>query len=95
MTLTTADVKHITYLSRLAINPETIPNYVQDLSDILDLVIQMNRVDTIGIEPMAHPLETSQRLRPDEITEVNQREIFQSGAPEVEAGIYLVPKVID
>lgn len=95
MTLTAADVKHITYLSRLAINPETIPNYVQDLGGILELVAQMNRIDTTGIEPMAHPLEASQRLRPDEITEVNQREIFQSSAPEIEAGIYLVPKVID
>lgn len=95
MELKTADVKYITYLARLAIDPETIPNYVHDLSCILKFVEQMNKVDTIEIEPMAHPLETSQRLRPDEITEVDQREIFQSGAPEVEAGIYLVPKVID
>lgn len=95
MELKTADVKYITYLARLAIDPETIPNYVHDLSCILKFVEQMNKVDTTEIEPMAHPLETSQRLRPDEITEVDQREIFQSGAPEVEAGIYLVPKVID
>ncbi|MGR6036173.1 MAG: Asp-tRNA(Asn)/Glu-tRNA(Gln) amidotransferase subunit GatC [Candidatus Nitrosoglobus sp.] len=95
MELKTADVKYITYLARLAIDPETIPNYVHDLSCILEFVGQMNKVDTTEIKPMAHPLETSQRLRPDEITEIDQREIFQSGAPEVEAGIYLVPKVID
>jgi aspartyl-tRNA(Asn)/glutamyl-tRNA(Gln) amidotransferase subunit C len=95
MALKTADVEYITYLARLAINPEAVPNYGHDLSCILEFVEQMNKVDTTGIEPMAHPLETSQRLRPDEITEIDQREIFQSSAPEVEAGIYLVPKVID
>jgi aspartyl-tRNA(Asn)/glutamyl-tRNA(Gln) amidotransferase subunit C len=68
---------------------------VRDLSRILEFVEQMNKVNTTGIKPMAHPLEAIQRLRPDEITETNQREIFQSGAPQIEAGVYLVPKVID
>jgi aspartyl-tRNA(Asn)/glutamyl-tRNA(Gln) amidotransferase subunit C len=95
MALKTADVEYITYLARLAIDPEAIPNYVRDLSRILEFVEHMNKVDTTGIKPMAHPLETIQRLRPDKITEVDQREIFQSSAPAIEAGIYLVPKVID
>lgn len=95
MALKTADVEYIAYLARLAIDPETIPDYVRELSHILEFVEQMNKIDTTGIEPMAHPLETIQRLRPDEITEADQREVFQSSAPKVEAGIYLVPKVID
>lgn len=95
MALKTADVEYIAHLARLAIDSEAIPNYVHDLSRILEFVEQMNKVDTTGIEPMAHPLEATQRLRPDEVTETDQREIFQSTAPAVEAGVYLVPKVID
>ena len=55
----------------------------------------MNQIDTQGIEPQAHPLDAKQRLRNDEVTEINQRELFMSIAPETEAGLYLVPKVID
>ncbi|QBQ53304.1 Asp-tRNA(Asn)/Glu-tRNA(Gln) amidotransferase subunit GatC [Nitrosococcus wardiae] len=95
MALKTADVEYIAHLARLAIDAEAIPNYVRDLSRILEFVEQMNKVDTTGIEPMAHPLEAIQRLRPDEVIEIDQREIFQATAPQVEAGVYLVPKVID
>ena len=61
----------------------------------MQFVEQMNTVDTSGVVPMAHPLDAHQRLRPDEVTETDQRELFQAGAPLVEAGLYLVPKVIE
>ena len=65
------------------------------LSNILKMIAQLNEVNTDGIEPLAHPLEASQRLRADVVTERNNREAYQSIAPAVENGLYLVPKVID
>ncbi len=95
MPLEKADIEKIAHLARLKIEAEDIPLYARHLSGILELVEQMNEVNTEGVEPMAHPLEMSQRLRPDEVTETNQREKFQKIAPQVEAGLYLVPKVIE
>ena len=95
MSLDRDDVVKIAHLARLAIDEADIPRYARELSNILALVEQMNRVDTTDVEPMAHPLDTSQRLRPDVLTEDDQRELFQTNAPQVEAGLYLVPKVID
>jgi aspartyl-tRNA(Asn)/glutamyl-tRNA(Gln) amidotransferase subunit C len=69
--------------------------YLKDLSDILEFVAQMNAVDTEAVTPMAHPLDLPQRLRADEVTEENQRDLFQAIAPLTEAGLYLVPKVIE
>ena len=95
MSLGSAEVAKIAHLARLAISEVDIPVYARNLSSILELVAQMNAVDTTGVEPLAHPLEMAQRLRPDEITESNQREQFQLIAPSVEAGLYLVPQVIE
>lgn len=95
MPLSRKDVENIAHLARLGLAEEDIPRYVRELSSILDLVEQLQRVDTAGVSPMAHPLEASQRLRPDEVTEVDQRELFQSVAPLTEAGLYLVPRVIE
>ena len=95
MALTKEDVVNIAHLARLAIDAKDIPEYEKNLSDILGLVEQMNQVDTENVEPMAHPLDAVQRLRDDEVTEANEREHFQSIAPETEAGLYLVPKVIE
>jgi aspartyl-tRNA(Asn)/glutamyl-tRNA(Gln) amidotransferase subunit C len=96
MPLERHEVEKIAHLSRLSLSEEQIPFYASNLSKILDLVTQMNQLDTENILPLAHPLEhLTQRLREDEVTEVNQRELFQSIAPKVEAGLYLVPKVID
>jgi aspartyl-tRNA(Asn)/glutamyl-tRNA(Gln) amidotransferase subunit C len=95
MSLTRSDVERIAHLARLAIAETDIPKYAENLSNILDLVAQMNAVDTTQVAPMAHPFDVSQRLRADEVTEDNQRERFQSIAPQVEAGLYLVPKVIE
>lgn len=94
-TLTTKDVVKIAHLARLAIDEQEAPRYVHDLSNILNLVEQMNQINTESVQPMAHPLDVSQRLRTDTVSEKDQRELFQSVAPQVEAGLYLVPQVID
>ena len=95
MSLNRREVEKIAHLARLAIGDEDVPAYAGNLSAILDLVAQMNQVDTHGVVPMAHPLDMPQRLRADQVTEQDQREEFQSVAPQVEAGLYLVPKVIE
>lgn len=95
MTLKTEDVKNIAHLARLAIDDDAIEHYAQDLSNILDLVDQMNQVNTDDVQPMAHPMDAHQRLRPDEVREQNQRDKFQSIAPDVDSGLYRVPKVIE
>ena len=95
MTLERSDVEKIAHLARLAISEEECSRYAADLSNILDLVAQMDAVDTVGVAPMAHPLHMVQRLRPDTPTESDQRERFQSIAPLTDAGLYLVPKVIE
>ena len=95
MSFERSDVEKIAHLARLAIREEDIGAYVGNLSNIFSLVDQLNAVDVTGVAPMAHPLDASQRLREDNVTESNQRELFQSIAPQVEAGLYLVPKVIE
>jgi len=95
MALDAADVEKMAHLARLGINAEDIPGYTRNLTDILAFVEQLNSVDTNGVEPLAHPLEATQRLRPDEVTETNNREHFQEVAPETESGLYLVPQVIE
>lgn len=95
MSLDADEVKKIAYLARLKIEAADIPGYVSSLSDILDLVAQMNAVDTAGVTPMSHPLDAVQRLREDVVTEGNQRELFQAIAPKTEDGLYLVPQVIE
>lgn len=88
-------VQKIAHLARLAIEPQALPEYAKNLSNILTLIDQMNSIDTTHIEPMAHPLTMSQRMREDKITEPNQREALQQLTPFTESGLYLVPQVID
>lgn len=95
MSLTRADVEKIAHLARVAIREEDIPAYAENLSNILALVEQMEAVDTAGVDPLAHPLDAVQRLRPDVVTESDLRDDFQSVAPRTEDGLYLVPKVIE
>jgi len=95
MSLDRSDVDKIAHLARLAIAEEEKDRYAADLSNILSLVEQMNAVDTEGVSPMAHPLRMVQRLRSDEPTEPNQRELFQQIAPATEDGLYLVPRVVE
>jgi len=95
MTLKKEDVRKIAQLARLQIDEDAIDQYATDLSNVLALVEQMNEVDTSAITPMAHPLDASQRLREDKVTESNLRDKFQSIAPDVEKGLYRVPQVIE
>ncbi len=95
MSLTTDDVKKVARLARLAISEGEVQAAHTQLSNIFGLIEEMRAVDTAGVEPMAHAQDLSQRLREDEVTEPNQRELFQSVAPQVETGLYLVPQVIE
>jgi aspartyl-tRNA(Asn)/glutamyl-tRNA(Gln) amidotransferase subunit C len=95
MSLSTEDVKRIAHLARIEVTEDEAQATLQKLSGILGLIEQMQAVDTAGIEPMSHSQDVTQRLRDDVVTETNQRELFQSIAPAVENGLYLVPKVIE
>ncbi len=95
MSLSQDDVEKIAHLARLAVAPDEGAALSRDLSNILDLVAQMETVDTGGVEPTAHPLEMHQRLRPDEVTETDQRERYMSNAPQAENGLFLAPRVIE
>lgn len=95
MALDKSDVENIAHLARLAIDEADIPGYAENLSSILDLVAQMDGVDTQDVVPMAHPLDAVQRLREDRVSESNQRDHYQEHAPAVENGLFLVPKVIE
>lgn len=95
MSLQRSDIDKIAHLARLQVSEQEAAEYVESLSSILDLVEQMSAIDTSGVTPMAHPLDACQRLRADEVTETNQRDHFQSISPQVENGLFLVPKVIE
>jgi len=96
MSLTRQDVEKIAHLARLSITEAEMPVYVSSLSSIVDFVAELSRAETGGVEPMAHPLDGQhQRLRTDEVTETDQREKYQANAPSVQAGLYVVPRVIE
>jgi len=90
-----SDVNRIAYLARLGINEGDTADYARELSSILDLVEEMNRVDTVDVAPMSNPLDAVQRLRLDVVVEGNERERFRDIAPAIERGLYLVPRVIE
>jgi len=95
MSITDADVRKIALLARLAMSETETEIARAQLAGIFDLIAEMQAVDTQGIAPMSHAQDVSQRLREDVITETDQRALFQSIAPQVEAGLYLVPQVIE
>jgi aspartyl-tRNA(Asn)/glutamyl-tRNA(Gln) amidotransferase subunit C len=95
MSLTPDDIGRLARLARIAIEPEESHAVLDRLNRVLGLVDQMRRVDTQGIEPMAHAVDVTQRLRADEVREADKREAYQSVAPAVQDGLYLVPKVIE
>jgi aspartyl-tRNA(Asn)/glutamyl-tRNA(Gln) amidotransferase subunit C len=95
MSLDRSDVEKIAHLARMALDEAQIENYTKDLSNILNLVEQLESADTDQVEPMAHPLHMAQRLRRDRVIESDRRDENQTIAPCVEAGLYLVPKVIE
>jgi aspartyl-tRNA(Asn)/glutamyl-tRNA(Gln) amidotransferase subunit C len=95
VSLTLDEVKRIALLARIEISDAEAAGTQLRLNEILGLVDQMNAVDTTGVEPMAHAQDLMLRLREDRVTEADQRDLFQSVAPQVEDGLYLVPKVIE
>lgn len=95
MSLTPEEVRAVAHLARLALNDDDVPRYAAELSNILDMVEELDKAPTDGVTPMAHPLDLSQRLRTDAVAESDQRELFQAIAPAVEGGHYLVPPVIE
>ncbi len=95
MALNLDDIKRIAHLARIEVSDNEAQETLNKLSGILGLIEQMQAVDTIGIEPMSHSQDVTQRLREDVVTATNQRELFQSIAPATQDGLYLVPKVIE
>lgn len=95
MSLTIDQVQRIAHLARIEIGEQEALSTQTHLNGIFQLIEQMQAVDTRGVEPMAHAQELSQRLREDVVTEPERRAAYQAVAPEVEAGLYLVPKVIE
>ena len=95
MSLDKKQVKEIAYLARLSIEDEELEQSTSELNNILSLMDDLNEIDTGDVEPMAHPLHMSQRLRDDEVTEENLAEEFQAIAPKIGKGHFLVPTVIE
>lgn len=95
MALTADQIRQVAHLARLELPPEQVEKVARELSNILDMVDTLARADTSAAEPMAHPLDMSQRLRPDAVTEPDRRAALQAHAPAVRDGLYLVPKVIE
>ena len=95
MALTLDDVKRVAHLARIEISDAGAESVLHDLVNIFTLIEQMRAVDVSGVEPMSHAQDVVIRLREDAVTESDQHMLFQSVAPQVEAGLYLVPKVIE
>jgi aspartyl-tRNA(Asn)/glutamyl-tRNA(Gln) amidotransferase subunit C len=95
MALSLDDVRRIAQLARLEVTAAESEQVLAQMQAILALAEELQSVDTRGIEPMSHAQDLMLRLRQDRVTEADQHELFQSIAPQVEAGLYLVPKVID
>ena len=90
-----SDIEKIAHLARIQVDEKHVAELKDRINDILAMVDTMQNVDTTDIEPMANPLDASQRLRADIVTEINQRDRFLAIAPQTEAGLFLVPKVIE
>jgi aspartyl-tRNA(Asn)/glutamyl-tRNA(Gln) amidotransferase subunit C len=93
--LSADDIRRLCRLARLEVAPAEIADVSAKLSSIVAMVDQLQAVDTVGVNPMAHPLDRPQRLRADAVTDVDQHELYQRNAPLVERDLYLVPKVIE
>jgi len=89
------DIEKLAELSRLEIPAAESADVLTKLSAVVGLVNELQAVDTAGVQPMAHPLEQTQRLRADVVTEQDRHELYQRNAPLVERDLYLVPKVIE
>jgi aspartyl-tRNA(Asn)/glutamyl-tRNA(Gln) amidotransferase subunit C len=88
-------VRNIAELVQLKVDDADLKQLAEGMRNILALADQMQAINTEGVEPVSNPLDATQKLRSDAVTEENQRELFQSLAPATEAGLYLVPRVVD
>ena len=95
VSLSTSQIKKIAHLARLAMTDEQATLLKPDLQNTLALIDKMQQTDTQSVVPLAHPLDETQPLRHDQVTETNQREQLQAIAPDIEAGLYMVPQVIE
>ena len=95
MALSLDDVKRVAHLARIAVDDAEAQAVLSQLNGVFGLIAEMQAVDTRGVVPMSHALDVVQRLRVDAVTEADQRALFQSNAPQVEDGLYLVPRVIE
>ena len=95
MSIERQEIEKLATLSRIAISEDTITEVSQRLSSVLELVDQLQAMNTDGVEAMSHPMKATQRLREDEVSEINQRDAFLAIAPDTEEGLFLVPKVIE
>ena len=95
MSLTLEQVRRVAFLARIEVSDAEAKTTLGHLNEIFTLIEEMQAVDTAGVEPMAHAQDVAQRLRSDRVGEIDRRAAFQAVAPETEAGLYLVPKVIE
>lgn len=95
MSLETTDIENIAHLARLKVSSEDVQEVTRRIGDILALIDKMQAVDTSSLEPLAHPMDATQRLRADAVSESNERDRLQEIAPASEDGLYLVPRVIE
>ena len=95
MAITKSDIEHLCGLSKLNLDDDEVPIYLQQMTDILEMIEQLQSADTDEIIPMAHPLDMHQRLREDKVIDTNDRDIYQKNSLSAEEGFYKVPKVIE
>jgi aspartyl-tRNA(Asn)/glutamyl-tRNA(Gln) amidotransferase subunit C len=95
MSLDEHTVRHMAKLARLGISESQIGQYQKEMAQILEFVDQLQSIDTSSVEPLAHPIEIRPNYRPDVVIEPEQRDHLQSVAPEIESGLYLVPRVVE
>jgi len=95
MSIERHEIEKLATLARIAIDDSTINEVSERLGSVLELVDQLQAADTSGVDPMSHPMQATQRLREDEVKELNQREALQATAPDTEDDLFLVPKVIE
>ncbi len=95
MALSREEIEYIAHLARLEVSEAEVPVYADKLGRIIEFIAELGQADTGELVPMAHPLDMSQRLRADEVTESVERERYQANAPETENGLYVVPRVVE
>ncbi len=95
MAITRKDIEHIAHLARLEVSDAEVPAYADKLDKIIGFIDTLEQAETAGLQPMAHPLQMSQRLREDAVTATDQRDHYQQNAAETTDGLYIVPRVVE